>query len=210
MSQRPFDSNLRNLAGQYSQNFLHWLVDEKATLEEVLDPVFVTQERRADLILRYVSPAGSSELLHLEFQRSPDANLPLRMAGYALRIRERYGQVAQQVLILLEESPAAARIPAVFEEGLVRVEYQILRLWEQNPQLILNSQRPGLIPLVALMGQPDQMTERLEACASSISAQIDQGRISKIYSPWPCCWGHYNQIPNGQLKPLSGADEWWT
>lgn len=172
MSQRLFDSNLRNLAGQYSQNFLHWLVDESATLQEQLDPVFVTQERRADLIIRYGLPTGISEILHLEFQRSPDADLPLRMAIYALRIRERYGQMARQVLILLEESPAARRIPNVFEEGSARIEYQIVRIWEQDPQIILSSQRLGLIPLVALMGQPDRIAERLEVCASVLSARI--------------------------------------
>jgi hypothetical protein len=43
-------------------------VDERATLQELLDPVFVTQERRADLIVRYGLSVGSSEILHLEFQ----------------------------------------------------------------------------------------------------------------------------------------------
>lgn len=173
MTRRLFDSNLRNLAGQYSQNFLNWLVDEGAVLQEVLDPVLVTQERRADLIIRYVLPNGHSGILHIEFQRSPDADLPLRMASYALRIRERYGQMPLQILILLEESPAANRVPAVFEEGSARIEYQILRLWEQNPQVILQSQRPGLSPLVALMGQPEQITERLEACALMLSTQLE-------------------------------------
>jgi hypothetical protein len=176
VSRRLFDSNLRNLAGQYSQNFLHWLVDERATLQELLDPVFVTQERRADLIIRYGLSVGSSEILHLEFQRSPDADLPLRMAIYALRIRERYGQMARQVLILLEDSPAARRIPSVFEEGPVRIEFQIVRLWELDPQIILSSQRLGLIPLVALMGQPEQVTERLEACAAVLNARIQSGQ----------------------------------
>jgi hypothetical protein len=173
MSRRSFDSNLRNLAGQYSQDFLSWLVSDNATLQEVLDPVFVTQERRADLVIRYFAPSGVSEILHLEFQRSPDADLPLRMASYALRIRERYGQMPHQILILLDESPAAYRIPSVFAEGPARLEYQILRLWEQNPQIILDSQRPGLIPLVALMGQPNRIEERLEACASTLTTQIE-------------------------------------
>lgn len=102
-------------------------MDESAILQEVLDPVFVTQERRADLVIRYASPAGVSEILHLEFQRNPDPDLPLRMAGYALRIRERYGQMAQQVLLLLEESQAAYRVPAVFAEGPTCIEYQLIR-----------------------------------------------------------------------------------
>lgn len=176
MNRRLFDSNLRNLAGQYSQNFLHWLVDESATLQELLDTVFVTQERRADLIICYMLPVGNTEILHLEFQRSPDADLPLRMASYALRIRERYGQMARQILILLEDSPAARRIPTMFEEESARIEYQIVRLWEQNPQAILNSQCLGLIPLVALMGKPDQVTERLEACVTVLSTWIQSGQ----------------------------------
>ena len=172
MSRRSFDSNLRNLAGQYPQDFLHWLVGNNTTVQEVLDPVLVTQERRADLILRYANMGGTSAILHLEFQRKPDADLPLRMAGYTLRIRERYGLMPQQVLIILEESPAASRIPNLFAEGAARIEYQVMKLWEADPQVILSGQWPGLIPLVALMGQSQQITERLEACASVVNTRI--------------------------------------
>jgi predicted transposase YdaD len=185
-------------------------VDESATLQEQLDPVFVTQERRADLIIRYGLPTGISEILHLEFQRSPDADLPLRMAIYALRIRERYGQMARQVLILLEESPAARRIPNVFEEGAARIEYQIARIWEQDPQIILNSERLGLIPLVALMGQPNQITDRLEACASALSARI-QSRLARLSCValvittryWKCNWSLYQEQTYGGFNGVS-------
>jgi hypothetical protein len=171
---REFDGNLRSLAGNYMADFLTWLVGDDAILEQSLDTVLVAHERRTDLLLRYSQPNDVQGILHLEFQKlvRKKSDLHFRMAEYCLRIRSKYGQMPKQVLILIENTPLARAVPSVFMEGTMRVEYQVLRLWELNPQDILNLGRPGLVPLVALMGSVEQLGERLAACGEILTTEV--------------------------------------
>lgn len=67
MGRTEYDINLRSLVGQYSHDFLRWLVDESARVEEIVDPVFPARERRADFVMRFSDSIGDSKILHLEF-----------------------------------------------------------------------------------------------------------------------------------------------
>jgi predicted transposase YdaD len=117
-------------------------------------------------------------LLHVEFQTltqkgEPSEELPVRMATYALLVLNRYGILPDQVLILLKDTAATRRVPDRFERGRVRVEYEVVRLWEQDPQPVLQSGLVGLMPLVPLMaGQSlevllEQSTEVIQAGVQS-------------------------------------------
>lgn len=138
-----------------------------------MNPVFASRERRADFVLRYTSSAGESGILHIEFQRKAIEEMPLRMMEYALSIALNHRKAPTQVLILLENSKAAREMPSIYESGGIRVQYRVLRLWEQNPQGILDGNLPGLIPLVSLMGPPDKLRERLDVCEAAIFEQVE-------------------------------------
>ncbi|WP_017327600.1 hypothetical protein [Synechococcus sp. PCC 7336] len=52
MSRNEYDINLRSLVGDYSQDFLQWLLDDTVRVEEIVNPVFTSRERRADFVAR--------------------------------------------------------------------------------------------------------------------------------------------------------------
>ncbi|WP_193345477.1 Rpn family recombination-promoting nuclease/putative transposase [Gloeobacter violaceus] len=118
--------------------------------------------------------------MHIEFQtlvKKGDLSeeMPVRMATYALFVLNRYGQVPDQVLILLKDSEAARQVPDRFEQGRVRVEYDVIRLWEQDPELLLASGLVGLMPLVPLMRGED-VSSLLERCTALIESEIESGQ----------------------------------
>ncbi|WP_017326013.1 DUF4351 domain-containing protein [Synechococcus sp. PCC 7336] len=173
MDRNEYDINLRSLVGDYCQDFLQWLVGEGARVEEIVNSVFTSRERRADIVIRYATPAGRRGILHIEFQRRPLVEMPLRMAEYSLFIMLNYGEAPTQILILLEDSKAAREMPDFYACGGTRVQYKLLPLWEQDPEAILVGDCPGLLPLVPLMGPPNQLKERLEACEAAISERVE-------------------------------------
>ncbi|WP_164929005.1 hypothetical protein [Gloeobacter violaceus] len=175
---RPLDTSLQGLAGFYSRNFLSWLIGGEVTWLQQLDSVIVAQQRRADFLVRYRDDA-QERLLHAEFQNriyEEDllAQMPFRMASYALAVRGRYGQLPVQVLILLKDSEAARRVPAAFIEGQVRVDYRLVRLWEVDPRPIVDGGWVGLLPLVPLMEGP--VAQLLEQTADAIEAQVQSSQ----------------------------------
>jgi predicted transposase YdaD len=173
---RPFDASLRSLTTRHMQDFLYWFLGDDAHFEEALDTVFIASERRADFLSSFQDPQGQLKLLHAEFQPQineidPAKYPPFRMFEYAAGACRRYGQVPLQVLVLLEDSPAARRVPDFFAEANVRVSYRLIRLWEQDPQVILQSGLIGLLPLVPLMaGSP---AELLEESFAALEGQVE-------------------------------------
>jgi len=175
---RPFDTSLQGLAALYSKHFLTWLKGPDAIWLEELNSVIVAQQRRTDFLIRFFD-GKQEKILHIEFQTltrqgEPQEDLPVRMAVYAAFVLNRYGQVPEQVLILLKDTPASRRVPAVFEQGGLRVQYQVVRLWELDPTPILTEGLVGLMPLVPLMagqsleGLLEQATGVIEVGVKSV------------------------------------------
>lgn len=186
-ARRPFDASLRSLTTRHIQDFLHWFVGDDACFEESLDPILITSERRADFLARFQDQQGPLRLLHAEFQRQinevdPVKYLPFRMFEYAAGVRRCYGQLPLQVLVLLEDSPAARRVPDFFAEGNVRVTYRVIRLWEQDPQVILQSGLIGLLPMVPLMaGSPAKLLEEsFTALSEQVESREEQVELMRV------------------------------
>ncbi|BAC88259.1 DUF4351 domain-containing protein [Gloeobacter violaceus] len=177
---RPFDTSLQGLAALYSRHFLAWLKGPEVTWEQELNSVIVAQQRRADFLIRYRDEQAEARLLHVEFQTlvqkgEPREELPVRMATYALFVLNRYGLLPNQVLVLLKDSAATRQVPERFEQGRVRVEYDLVRLWEQDPEPVLASGLVGLMPLVPLM-RGQELGALLEACTGVIEAEIESSQ----------------------------------
>jgi predicted transposase YdaD len=177
---RPFDTSLQGLAALYSQHFLAWLRGPQAVWLQELNSVIVAQQRRADFLIRYQDGQGQERLLHIEFQTltqrgEPQEELPVRMVTYAAFVLNRYGQVPDQVLILLKDTAASRRVPSVFAQGRLRVEYEVVRLWELDPTAVVESGLVGLMPLVPLMAGAN-LSELLEQATGVIEAQIQSSQ----------------------------------
>jgi hypothetical protein len=177
---RPFDTTLQGLSALYSRDFLAWLKGGDVVWLQEMNSVIVTQERRADFLIRYLDEHGEEQFLHIEIQNRINEDeafvqMPYRVAYYGLAARGRYGKMPQQVLILIKDSAAARRVPSFFEEGRMRVDFDIVRLWEVDPEPLLQSGLIGLLPLIPLM-RGDSVEELLETCTESISEQVQSNQ----------------------------------
>jgi predicted transposase YdaD len=173
---RPFDTSLQGLAALYSRHFLAWLRGPQAVWLQELNSVIVAQQRRADFLIRYLDEDGQERLLHIEFQTVTQSGelqieLPVRMATYAAFALNRYGIVPDQVLVLLKDTAASRRVPNFFEQGRMRVEYDVVRLWELDPAPLVESGLVGLMPLVPLMAG-ESLETLLEQAAEVIEAGV--------------------------------------
>jgi len=181
---RPFDTSLQGLAALYSQHFLAWLRGTDVIWLQSLDTVMTAIQRRADFLIRY-QRAGLEQLLHIEFQnqvRGADkylTGLPMRMATYGILTRNRYGQVPQQVLVLIHESEAARAVPSFYQEEGIRVDYQVVRLWEVDPAPLLASGLLGLLPLVPLTrgAMEPLLSQSLTALRQGVKSNQEYGEL---------------------------------
>jgi predicted transposase YdaD len=111
--------------------------------------------------------------LQIEFQvkGETDPPLPLRMLDYWIRLHRSYRLPVTQFLVMLKYSSAAAEVESEFHLEGTRHSYQVVRMWEQDPEPLL--QDTVLLPLAVL-------------CAAENSTQL-LGRVaeevSKIEEP---------------------------
>ncbi|HEY7355821.1 MAG TPA: hypothetical protein VH590_05110, partial [Ktedonobacterales bacterium] len=114
--------------------------------------------RRADLVWLVEDAEGHRLILHIELQvkleTDPDKDIRERMAEYALRLIRRDHLPVYSILIFLK--PVATLEPFLDKtwngKGL-RFDFEIIRLWEQQPEVVLETDHYGLWPLAGLMGQ---------------------------------------------------------
>ncbi|MBW4571797.1 MAG: DUF4351 domain-containing protein [Tolypothrix carrinoi HA7290-LM1] len=88
--------------------------------------------------------------MHLEFQvQVPTGkSMPLRMLNYWVRLHWQYGLPVTQVLIWLKPTTNTAVFENEFQLESTRHGYQVIRMWEQSPEPLL--QEPALLPLAPL------------------------------------------------------------
>jgi len=166
----PFDNTCKYLSETYPDNFVTWLFGTTPESIEVLKTELSIEPIRADFVA-YL-PA-QQRLLQIEFQvkGETDPPLPLRMLDYWIRLHRSYRLPVTQFLVMLKYSSAAAEVESEFHLEGTRHCYQVVRMWEQDPEPLL--QDTVLLPLAVL-------------CAAENSTQL-LGRVaeevSKIEEP---------------------------
>ena len=129
------------------------------TLLEVITPEQPTVEMHQVDVLLKVEIDRNEALLHFEFQTTDSYNpsMPLRMAGYTIRIVEAYELPVYSNVIYLR--PEAGRNdPGHYRQDLenhrIFIEYQVLRLADLDGQQVLDAKHVGLLPFTPLMKSP--------------------------------------------------------
>ena len=160
-----FDNLCKYLAEKYPDRFASWLLGEPTTRVEVLKTELSLEPIRADSVTLLRT---QSEILHLEFQvRVPDGKpMPLRMINYWVRLYWQYNLPVTQILIWLQPSNNPAVFENEFRQGLTSHGYQVIRMWEQSPEPLLQS--PGLLPMAVLAASEDA-TRLLNRVASEVA-----------------------------------------
>ncbi len=115
---------------------------------------------------------------HLEFQVKAASlpPLPLRMLDYWVRLYRRYNLPITQVIVLLKETLTV--VPEVFEVEQTRHSYRVVKMWEQDPEPLL--QDPALLPLASLCrtSEPNQLLSRVAEQVANIETTAQKGQIT--------------------------------
>lgn len=141
-----YDNTCKYLAERFPEDFASWLIGERVSLVEMNPTELNVEPIRADSIILLTN---ESLILHLEFQTSPDPDMPFRMADYRLRAYRKFGnKPMRQIVIYLKRTQSELVYQSTFEIPNTRHQFEVIRLWEQPASIFLGSQ--GLYPFASL------------------------------------------------------------
>lgn len=170
-----FDNICKFLAENFSSDFASWLLGESVTLTELSPQELSLEPIRADALILLQS---DEVVLHIEFQTEPKANIPFRMTDYRLRVYRRFPHKKMlQVVIYLQQTNSEKVYQKTFTLERTRHEFDVIRLWEQDPDVFLQSS--GLLPF-AVLSNTSNRTATLEQAAREIFNIADQSVQSNV------------------------------
>jgi len=122
---------------------------------QVLDSVLPSGEQRSDGVL-LVEDAGEQFLLHIEFMTRVASNMGERIFGYVPRVYQRYGIPVRSVVLYLMQPSSRASIETEFRMIVQRrevavIRYDVVCLWEVEPDRTHLAEHPALLALAPLM-----------------------------------------------------------
>lgn len=163
-----FDRAMRRVAEGDLTAFCRWLEVDLTGPAQILSGSFPAATLHADLLVQ-VSP---DRLMHVEYMRSPPADLAVRMIGYRASIMRSHPgmQVSQHAIVLGEGRVRSADDP---ENGFT-LGLHTIYLRDCDPLPLLSV--PGLAPLAVLArGDRSIRARSLVAAVSVIQAQTEAG-----------------------------------
>ena len=178
-----FDSASKRVIQQHPRDFVAFAFNLRGIRpDEFTDVELITPElpavdmRQADVLLK-VNLRGTDVLVHFEIQTTDSYDLPmaLRMAGYIIRLIEKYRMDVYSHVIYLRPN-AGLRDPGYFAQAIdahrVLIEYEVIRLAELEGQAILDAQLPGLLPFTPLMRRPADVSADawLQQCIEAVDS----------------------------------------
>ena len=170
------DNTCKYLAEKYPNEFARWLLESNTKDVQVLKTELSTEPIRADS----VTLLQSNQILHLEFQTLPASTPPLdfRMLDYYTRLKRQYWCDIEQVIIFLQATSSEIVFKTQYVDKKTRHEYRVIRLWEEEPTLLLAN--PALLPLATLArtNSPNALLEQVAAQVDMIEERNEQQNIS--------------------------------
>ena len=178
-----FDSASKRVIQQHPRDFVAFAFNLRGIRpDEFTDVELITPElpavdmRQADVLLK-VNLRGTDVLVHFEIQTTDSYDLPmaLRMAGYIIRLIEKYRMDVYSHVIYLRPN-AGLRDPGYFAQAIdahrVLIEYEVIRLAEVDGQAILDAEFPGLLPFTPLMRRPADVSADawLQRCIEAVDS----------------------------------------
>jgi predicted transposase YdaD len=174
-----YDNLCKYLAEKHPDRFASWLLGREITGTKVFKTELSLEPVRADSVtfLRL-----ADRILHLEFQVKVPQNkpMPLRMLNYWVRLYWQHNLPITQVLIWLKQTNNPAVLETQFQLESVRCGFQVVRMWEQPSEALL--QTPGLLPL-AVLCQSENPTGLLNQVASEVAKVARPGKGSAAMLP---------------------------
>ncbi|WP_445299433.1 MULTISPECIES: Rpn family recombination-promoting nuclease/putative transposase [unclassified Microcoleus] len=143
-----YDNTCKYLAEKFPAAFVSWLLPiDEPTSVQVLKTELIQEPIRADSL---VFLQTDNQILHLEFETRPYSDPPIafRMLDYYVRLKRQYSCSINQVVIFLQQTASEQVFVSEYTDTNTRHGYRVIRLWEQDPALLLSV--PGLLPLATL------------------------------------------------------------
>ena len=171
-----YDNVCKRLVESFPEDFSTWLLGKPVVLTELKPTELSIEPIRADSVLLRQS---EDLILHVEFQTRPEADIPLRMLDYWVRLHRRYpDKDIHQVVIYLKQTDSPLVRQNYFQAENISSQFNIIRLWEQPTELFINSL--GLLPF-AVLSCTDKPVEVLYGIAKKIEQMTDtptQGNLA--------------------------------
>jgi predicted transposase/invertase (TIGR01784 family) len=161
-----YDNTCKYLAEKFPAAFVRWLLPiDEPTDVQVLKTELIQEPIRADSL---VFLQTDNQILHLEFETRPYSDPPIafRMLDYYIRLKRQYSCDINQVVIFLQQTASEQVFVSEYTDTNTRHGYRVIRLWEQDPALLLSV--PGLLPF-ATLSQTDSPRTLLEQIATQIA-----------------------------------------
>jgi predicted transposase/invertase (TIGR01784 family) len=175
-----YDNTCKYLAENFPEDISSWLIGERVALIELNPTELNVAPIRADSIILLTN---ENLILHLEFQTVPDADMSFRMADYRLRAYRKFPHKSmRQIVIYLRKTTSERVYETTFEIQNTRHQYEVIRLWEQPPEIFLESQ--GLYPFASLAqtDEPESILRTVAARIGDISTQKIQADLAATAS----------------------------
>ncbi|WP_254565926.1 DUF4351 domain-containing protein [Oscillatoria sp. HE19RPO] len=160
-----YDNLLKYWAEKYAQQMASWAFRQPITTPvEILKTELSVEPIRADSVIFLKS---GPEIQHLEFQTRVPQNrpMPIRMCSYSIRLQWQYELPVRQVLIWLLPTSNPAVFETEFRTEFTHHRYQVIRLWEESPEPLLENN--ALLPLAVLCATQNP-TELLSQVAQEV------------------------------------------
>ena len=169
------DNICKFLAESFSEDFASWILGKSISLTKLEPSELSVEPIRADSIIFLES---TELILHIEFQTTPNQNIPFRMADYRLRLYRRFPEKEiYQVVIYLTPNQSPLVYENTFNLRELNHQFNIIRLWEQPTEIF--QKYLGLLPF-ATLSQTDNPEETLRQVARQIENINDQQVRSNV------------------------------
>jgi len=149
------DPVLKFLFDTDREEIVRLMLGTPVSVVQVLDSVLPSGEQRSDGVL-LVEDAGEQFLLHVEFMTRVASKMGERIFGYMPRIFQRYGKPVRSVVLYLMEPSPTTKIETEFRmivqrRELAVIRYDVVCLWEVEPDRTRLAEHPALLALAPLM-----------------------------------------------------------
>lgn len=171
-----YDNICKLLAESFPTNFASWLLGEPIPLTKLEPSELLSEPIRADSVIFLES---AQMILHLEFQTQTDANIPLRMLDYCVRLHRKFPhRRIHQVVIYLRKTKSPLAYATEFRLPNTTHKFNVIRLWEEPTSIF--QKYLGLLPFAPLSNtaDPEETLRQVADRIASISDKTLQSRIS--------------------------------
>lgn len=186
-----FDATMKAMVLDDPVAWASWVEGTKPQKVTLFNPdLSAVNVQEANHLLIFDSTEGRRTVLHLEFQTDGDTTIGVRMFLYVALIvkvlskTEHAGCPIDPVVIYLhektyKEDPGSFVVPIAAGPPIIFC-YRVIKAWELDPQPILDSGQPSLLPIVPLTKVADPEAAVVECVRRLHAAGIGRERRREL------------------------------